>query len=125
MRSRAALAGVSRSWYRFVFWDSIDPVLWFIAILADRFYVSVYAVRVGTVIVSHLTCKADTAEIPCCLAHHAHQAYLEQMELRHLRYFVAVAEEQNVTRGGQASRVTADIKPPNPRFGGSIWYRAF
>jgi len=36
--------------------------------------------------------------MPCCLAHHAHRAYLEQMELRHLRYFVAVAEEQNVTR---------------------------
>ena len=53
-----------------------------------------YAVPIGTVIFPHPTCKADTAEIPCCLAHHAHRAYLEGMELRHLRYF----EEQNVTR---------------------------
>src|SRR5712691_9121628 len=98
MRIRAALSGVSRSWYRFVFWDSIDSVLWFITVLADGFYVSVYAVPVGTVIVSYPTCNADAAKIPCCLAHHAHWAYLEQMELRHLRYFVAVAEEQNVTR---------------------------
>ena len=66
--------------------------------MADRFFVSAYAVPIETVIVSHATCKADKAEIPCCLAHHAHRAYLEEMELRHLRYFVAVAEEQNVTR---------------------------
>jgi hypothetical protein len=39
MRSKAALSGVSRSWYRFVFWDSIDSVLWFIAVLAGRVYV--------------------------------------------------------------------------------------
>src|SRR5258707_5752585 len=55
MRSRTALSGVSRSWYRFVFWDSIDSVLWFIAILADRFCVSVDAVRIGTVIVLTLS----------------------------------------------------------------------
>ncbi len=36
--------------------------------------------------------------MPCSLVRHAHWAYLGQMELRHLRYFVAVAEEHNVTR---------------------------
>src|SRR5581483_4793283 len=61
-------------------------------------FMLLYAVRIGTVVASYATCNTDAAEIPCCLANHAHRAYLEEMELRHLRYFVAVAEEQNVTR---------------------------
>ena len=34
----------------------------------------------------------------CCLREHISQAYLRAVELRHLRYFVAVAEMENVSR---------------------------
>ena len=47
---------------------------------------------------SHPILKADRTEIPCCLARHTDLIYWNQIDLRHLRYFVAVAEEQNITR---------------------------
>jgi hypothetical protein len=64
MRSRAALSDVSRSWYRFVFWDSIDPVLWVIAVFADRFYLSVYVAPIGTFIVLTLTARLIQRKYP-------------------------------------------------------------
>src|SRR5258708_31437238 len=42
---------------------------------------------------SHHILNVDETEMPCCLARHTDLIYWKQMDLRHLRYFVAVAEE--------------------------------
>src|SRR5579859_7349160 len=98
MRSRAALSGVSRSWYRFVFWDSIDSVLWFVAVLADRFYVFCLrrSNRNDHRFLRYLQGRCRRKYLDAWLT--MPDGHTWQMELRHLRYFVAVAEEQNVTR---------------------------
>jgi LysR family transcriptional regulator, benzoate and cis,cis-muconate-responsive activator of ben and cat genes len=42
--------------------------------------------------------RCRSCETPCFLPQHARQAYLLTVELRHLRYFLAVAEMENISR---------------------------
>jgi LysR family transcriptional regulator, benzoate and cis,cis-muconate-responsive activator of ben and cat genes len=42
--------------------------------------------------------RCRSCERPCFLPQHVRQAYLLTVELRHLRYFLAVAEIENISR---------------------------
>src|SRR6266498_3196715 len=110
MRSRAALSGVSRSWYLF---GSIVCLVR-------------CPVPTGTIMVPHLIYAAEKAEIPCCLVHHTDRVCLgasgtpSSAILRGGR-----RRTERDARGGAASRVAAPVKPANPKSGGRAWHRAF
>src|SRR6266581_1285515 len=105
MRSRAALSGVSRSWYVFfsiVLFGSLRRSNW-----NDHRFHTIY--------------DADKAEIPCCLVHHTDRVCLgangtpSSAILRGGR-----RRTERDARGGAASRVAAAVKPANPK---STWCR--
>jgi DNA-binding MarR family transcriptional regulator len=66
---------------------SMSPLIRDLHAAHDEF---VHAVMVGS--------KCRSCERPCFLPQHAQQAYLLTVELRHLRYFLAVADMENISR---------------------------
>src|SRR5260221_857919 len=96
MRSKAAFSGVSRSEY-LLFSIVLFRLLFFLCEVAER------SSR------SHHILTVEKTEIPFCLARHTDRIYWKRMDLRHLRYFVAVAEKQNLTR--PALRIPESQRP--------------
>ena len=65
----------------------MSPLIWDLHAPYDEF---VHAVMVGS--------RCRSCERPCFLPQHAQQAYFLTVELRHLRYFLAVADMENISR---------------------------
>ena len=65
----------------------MSPLIWDLHAPHDEF---VHAVMVGS--------RCRSCERPCFLPQHAQQAFLLTVELRHLRYFLAVADMENISR---------------------------
>src|SRR5689334_8426906 len=122
MSSKAALSCVSRSWYRLVVWVSIDPVLWFISLLPDLFvflFAPLQLERSSFSRYLHGRCCGNTLLLgsSCSSGILGANGTPSSAILRGGR-----RRAEHHARGGEASRITADIEPPNPGFGGAPWF---